>query len=92
MGLKKMVSENRIRFFEDINALKIMLLLYRDNPDVSFDEIQKQLRMNRNDLTAKLAELISAELVKVKDNDVSQFYTLSENARMSFNRIDVCTL
>ena len=78
---------NQLSFFEDLISLKIMLVLYRDNPDVPFDELKKEINIDANTLSEKLAQLISADLISVRTERNIRLFTLSEPARMSLNRL-----
>lgn len=84
-----MNTANQLSFFEDLLSLKIMLILYRDNPDVPFDALKKELKIDGNVLSEKLAQLISAELIDVKIEKNVRLFTLSQPARMSLNRLGV---
>ena len=80
---------NQLSFFEDLISLKIMLVLYRDNPDILFDELKKEINIDTNALSEKLAGLISADLISVRTERNIRLFTLSEPARMSLNRLGV---
>ncbi len=84
-----MNTVNQLSFFEDLLSLKIMLILYRDNPDVPFDALQKEMNIPGNELSEKLARLISAELISVRTEKNVRLFTLSKPARMSLNRLGV---
>ncbi|MBI4044101.1 MAG: hypothetical protein HY392_00140 [Candidatus Diapherotrites archaeon] len=77
----------QLDYFLDLTSLKIMLVLYRDNPDVPFEYLQKELKLDDSILSEKLAELIKAELVKVRNEGDKKLFTLSIPARMSINRL-----
>lgn len=79
---------NKLDFFQNLNALKIMLILYRDNPDVPFEELLEKTKMPENELTPLLAELIKAELISIRDSEEQKLFTLSTEARMSLNRLN----
>ena len=87
-----MTSEDRILFFEDLIALQILLLLYRDNPDIPFEAFKRELKINERVISEKIAELIKADLIKVNTSGKVQLYTLTDNARMAFNRVNFASL
>ncbi|MFA6989813.1 MAG: hypothetical protein WC197_07070 [Candidatus Gastranaerophilaceae bacterium] len=78
-----------LSYFQDLTSLKIMLVLYRDNPDVPFEDLQKELKVESNLLSEKLAELIAVDLIELKKENDSRLFTLSKTARMSLNRLGV---
>ena len=80
---------NQLSFFEDLISLKIMLVLYRDNPDIPFDELKNEINIDTNALSEKLAGLNSADLISVRTERNIRLFTLSEPARMSLNRLGV---
>ncbi len=84
---------NKLSYFLDINALKVMLVLYRDNPDVPFSILAKETKIKKEKLVDLLNELIAAELIKIKSASKNEnLFTLSEEARMSLNRLDANVL
>ena len=86
---KEATRMNQLSFFENLDALKIMLVLYRDNPDVSLINLQKEVHITKSTLEQILANLISEELVHVKQDGKEPLFTLSKEARMSLNRLQV---
>jgi len=82
-------SRSRLSYFLDINALKVMLVLYRDNPDVSFKALLETSGIEKDKFTSLLEELISVDLVnlKVSEETEENLFTLSEEARMGLNRL-----
>ena len=84
-----MDTANQLSFFEDLISLKIMLILYRDNPDVPFDVLQKEINIDTNLLSEKLSQLLSADLIDVRTEKHIRLFTLSKPARMSLNRLGV---
>jgi DNA-binding HxlR family transcriptional regulator len=83
----KMNAKNPLDYFFDLTSLKIMLVLYRDNPDVPFEALQKEIKIDNNALTQKLAELIEVDLIDVRKEGEERLFTLSPSARMSLNRL-----
>ncbi len=79
---------DRLSFFHDLNSLKVMLVLYRDNPDLSLGELQREAQLDPAALSNVLAELIKAELVHVRTENGRQLFTLSSEARMALNRLE----
>ncbi|MBI2445820.1 hypothetical protein HYV43_05515 [Candidatus Micrarchaeota archaeon] len=82
------VMSDRLSFFHDLDSLKVMLVLYRDNPDVDLEELRREARLDPAALSNVLAELIKAELVHVRTENGEQLFTLSQEARMALNRLD----
>ena len=78
---------NKLAFFENLLSLKIMLVLYRDNPDVTLEKLQSELGLGINELADSLARLINADLVHVRKDVSAELFTLSTEARMGFNRV-----
>jgi hypothetical protein len=90
---------NKLSYFLDVNALKVMLVLYRDNPDVPFSILAKETKLEENALAELLNSLIAAELIKIKSvkkkilfPKVEGLFTLSREARMSLNRLNAGTM
>lgn len=79
---------DRLSFFHDLDSLKVMLVLYRDNPDVALEELRREAHLDSGSLSNVLAELIKAELVHVRTERGEQLFTLSQEARMALNRLE----
>ena len=82
-----MESENPLKYFYELSSLKIMLVLYRDNPDVALEDLGKESGLTQIELLQVLEKLINAGLVHVRSDGNGQVFTLSDNARMGLNRI-----
>jgi hypothetical protein len=80
---------SRLSYFLDFNALKVMLVLYRNNPDVSFRTLVQTTKIKDVELADLLTELMSADLIGIKapEEDEESLFTLSKEARMSLNRL-----
>jgi len=87
--IESMREKRALDFFLDLTSLKIMLVLYRDNPDVPFEVLKKELNVDSEELSEKLADLIKFDLIKVKEQNGIRLFTLSKTARMSFNRLEI---
>ncbi len=87
--MESMGEKRALDFFLDLTSLKIMLVLYRDNPDVPFEALKKELNVGSEELSEKLAGLIKFDLIKVKEQNGVRLFTLSKTARMSFNRLEI---
>jgi RIO-like serine/threonine protein kinase len=87
--IETMGEKRALDFFLDLTSLKIMLVLYRDNPDVPFEVLKKELNVDGEELSKKLADLIKFDLIKVKEQNGVRLFTLSKTARMSFNRLEI---
>ena len=83
---------NRLSYFQNLNSLKVMLVLYKDNPDVPFEVLLKETKMKSDELLLLLAELIKAELVSIRNAESNKLFTLSQEARMSLNRLNASQL
>ncbi|MBI3588706.1 hypothetical protein HY995_00655 [Candidatus Micrarchaeota archaeon] len=79
--------EDALSFFQNLNALKVMLILYRDNPNVPFEKLRGEMGISENQLSDTLGKLITAELIHVREVDGIPLFTLSREARMSLNRL-----
>jgi len=76
-------------YYLNFDYLKVMLVLYRDNPDLTLEFLEKETGISKDRLARLVAELIESELIDTKQADDRQFYSLSENARFGFERIGV---
>ncbi len=79
---------NKLSFFEDLASLKVMLVLYRDNPDLTLEKLQTVLEIESKDLNNVLERLIDAELVQVRNEGGVALFTLSPEARMCLSRFE----
>lgn len=76
-------------YFLDFESLKVLLVLYRDNPDVTLRCLEKETGIARERLVKILAELVEHEIVEIRDKEKEQLYTLSEIARFGFERLEI---
>lgn len=76
-------------YYLNFDYLKVMLVLYKENPDLGWDFLEKETGIPKDKLGKIIAELIRSELVDTKEIDERQVYSLTEPARFGFDRIGV---
>jgi DNA-binding MarR family transcriptional regulator len=74
-------------YYLNFDYLRVMLVLYRDNPDLTLEFLEKETGIPKDKLARMITELIERELVNTKQVDDRQVYSLSESARFGFERI-----
>ena len=82
-------KKNILDFAFNFDSLKVMLVLYRDNPDLALHYIEKETCIPREKLNAILTDLIKNEFVDVKTQNSEKVYSLSESVRLGFEKIGV---
>jgi DNA-binding IclR family transcriptional regulator len=78
-----------LKYFENQNSLKVILVLYRDNPDLPLRDIIQETGLPQDRVGQILSELVSNDLVNVNLERDIQLYSLNETVRIALNRIGI---
>lgn len=76
-------------FVFNFDSLKIMLVLYKDNPDLSLAYLEKETKISRDKLNSILVELIKNNFVDVKTKNDEKVFSLNNSVRFGFEKIGI---
>ena len=82
-------DKNILDFVYNFDSLKIKLVLYKDNPDLTLNYLEKETKISRDKLNECLTELIKNDFVDVKTKEGKKVYTLNQSVRFGFDEIGI---
>lgn len=85
--VREAMASSVLRYFEELSSLKILLYLYKYNPDLTVSDIAENTNLSTDETTTILSNLVSDGLVIVKKTEKGRAYSLSEMTRLALDRV-----